>query len=173
MKIVFVIGGSYKGFYLNNINRLKNIDLLIFHQGIFYELDYSKENIAGGIISKELISLNQKFKCPILVYGKLNKNGIKTNCYILCTYGKVSVIDCIRDVYLYIKGKFILIGNRFYNVSKAFATISLVKDSDEYRNFGKIYTKNYFLCHKKGVILLKRGKIYRKFRKCCYFTLKK
>ena len=91
MKFVFVVGGSYKGFYLNKLNRIKYVDLLIFHQNIFYEFDYEQEQFYDAPVSKELISLNEKLKCPILVYGVMLKDNIRTKCFILCVYGKVSI----------------------------------------------------------------------------------
>ncbi|MBQ7797796.1 MAG: hypothetical protein IJ371_01585 [Clostridia bacterium] len=134
MKFMFVVGGSYKGFYLNQVKNIKKIDLLIFHQNIFYDFDYIQEKYFDAPVSKELISLNIKLKCPIIVYGNFIKNNIKQHCYILCSNKKVSVINEYKDLYLYIKGKFILIGNKIYRKSKAFATISLINDKQNYEN---------------------------------------
>lgn len=172
MKLMFVVGGSYKSFYINHINKINKIDLLIFHQDIFYDFEYAQEK-SNPIVSKELISLNQKFKCPILVYGIFIKNNIKRKCFILCINSKVSIIDCSKDIYLYIKRKLILVSNNMYNRSKAFVTISIINESINYENIKIFNRTNHFICNKKGVLHIKNGKIYKKFRKCCYFTLKK
>lgn len=171
MKFVFVMGGSYKGFYLNQLNKIKRADLIIFHQDIFYEFNYIKESSNYAPVTKELINLNQKLKCPILVYGILNKNGIINKCFILCVNGKVSIIDCKKDIYLYIKGKFILISTKIYKYSDAFSIISILDKKCNLPNILQTTAKNYFICDKKGVTLIKNNKIYRKFRKCCNFIL--
>lgn len=171
MKFMFVVGGSYKSFYLNQIKNIKKIDLLVFHQNIFYDFDYVQEKFFDAPVSKELISLNQIVKCPIVVYGNFVKENKIKKCFILCVHGKVSIIDCVKDIYLYIKGKFILIGNRLYNYSRAFATISIVDEKYNFQKIGKTYQKNYFICDTRGVSRIKNGKIYRKFRKCGYFSL--
>lgn len=172
MKFVFVVGGSYKSFYLNQINKIRNIDLMIFNQNIFYDFDYEKEQTYNGPITQELIYLNQKLNCPIVVYGVLNKCNIKSRCFILCNNQKIKIIDANKDVYLVVKGRFVLIGNRVYNRSNAFATISMTEDQN-CMVFEKIYLNNYFMCDKKCVTLLNKGKICRKFQKCCKFILKK
>ena len=168
---MFVVGGSYKSFYINQINKIKNIDLLIFHQNIFYDFDYEQEYLFDAPVSNELISLNKKFNCPILVYGYSKFLNKRQKCFILCVNQKVSVIDCAKDVYLYIKGKIVLIGNKLYKQSKSFSTISIVDKKQNPQNFTKIRFNNYFICDKKGVSCFQGGKIYRKFRKCCNFSL--
>ena len=170
MKLVFVVGGSYKSFYFNELNKISKADLVVFHQDIFYDFNYEKEKV-DGTVSKELINLNKKLKCPIVVYGILNNSGVRNKCYILCVNKKVNVIDCNKDLYLYIKGKLILIGNRIYKYSRAFATISFIKEQYVYDDYVKTSVQNYFLCDKRGVSYIKSGKFDRKFRKCCYFTL--
>ena len=168
---MFVVGGSYKSFYINQLKNIKKIDLLIFHQNIFYDFDYQKEYLYDATVTNELINLNKTLNCPIVVYGSYTLFEKTGKCFILCVNGKVSVIDCADDVYLYIRGKMVLIGNKIYRNPKAFSTISIVDIKD---NFQKISIKsqhNYFICDKKGVSRIQNGKIYRKFQKCCYFTL--
>ena len=169
MKFMFVVGGSYKGFYINELKKINKIDLLIFNQGIFYDFDYEQEYLGDAPVSKELISLNQKLKCPIVVYGRSKFLNDNQKCFIICVNERISIINENKDVYLYIKGKFILIGNRFYKKSKAFATISIMENVRNYREFS--VNKNYFICDKRGVTRLQNGMMYRKFRKYCYFIL--
>lgn len=169
---MFVVGGSYKGFYINQLTKIRKIDLLVFNQDIFYEFDYDKEKFGRGVVSSELVGLNAKLKCPIIINGVLNKDGVKKKCFIICMHGKVSVIDYNKDVYLYLKGKLVLIGSKRYVNSRSFATISMLDYTQNYQGIVKSDIKNYFLCYKKGVIYIQNGKIYRKFRKYCYFALK-
>ncbi len=172
MKLMFVVGGSYKGFYVNQIKNIKNIDLLVFHQDIFYELDYAKSSSNIKSIFNELIGLNSYLKCPILVLDSIKNKAESKNVFILCNHKKVSIINSVKDIYLPIKKKYILIGNKYYKTSQTFATISIVKERCTLINDKIKYPKNYFICDKKGVTYIKGNKIYRKFRKYCYFTLR-
>ena len=63
MKILFVVGGSYKAFYLNNIQKYKELDLLIFQNNILYEYDYYNENFGEKTITNEMMSLQEKLHC--------------------------------------------------------------------------------------------------------------
>lgn len=171
MKFMFVVGGSYKSFYINELKKINKIDLLIFHQNIFYDFDYEQEYLQDSPVTKELILLNKILKCPIIVYGISRFLDKSQKCFIICINEKVTVIDSIKDIYLYIKGKFVLIGNKLHKNSKAFSTISIVDEKQNFQNISKKMSKNYFICDKKGVSYIQYGKIYRKFRKCCYFSL--
>ena len=171
MKFLFVMGGSYKSFYINELNNIKKIDLLIFNQNIFYDFDYEQEYLQDAPVTKELIALNNKFHCPIIVFGYSKFMNVRQKCFIICVNGKVSVIEDSHDVYLYIKGKTILIGNKIYKNSKVFATISKINENDNWKFISKNNQNNYFICNKKCVLRLQNGKIYRKFRKYSYFSL--
>lgn len=171
MKFMFVVGGSYKSFYINELKKINKIDLLIFHQNIFYDFDYEQEYLGNEPVTKELISLNKILKCPIIVYGVSKLLDKKQKCFIICINEKVTVIDSTKDIYLYIKGKFVLIGNKLYKNSKAFSTVSVVDEKQNLQNIYKKMSNNYFICDKKGISCIQYGKIYRKFRKCCYFSL--
>ena len=168
---MFVIGGSYKRFYINELKKINNIDLLVFHENIFYDFDYEKEYLYDAPVTTELINLNKKLNCPIVVYGNCKLLEKVKKCFIVCINGKVSIVDCSKDIYLYINQKVILIGNKLYKYSKAFSTISITNEKENYQK--KLYNThhNYFICNKKSVSRLQNGKIYRKFQKCCYFTL--
>ena len=170
MKLMFVVGGSYKWFYLNVLKKIKNIDLLVFHQNIFYMLD-SKDILTNDIIFKEISDLNKILQCPICVYGILNKNGINQKIFILCAKGKISIINCNKDIYLYIKNKLVVITTRFYKYSKAFASIEMFNNLNVLQKNTKNRQKNHFRCCPRGVLYVYDNKIYRKIRKCCYFTL--
>lgn len=172
MKFVFVVGGSYKSFYLNKLKYIKKINLLVFYKDIFYDFDCSKENLFTGLVTNELLMLNKILKCPILVYGTYIKNNVRKKCFILCVNGKVSIINSDKDIYLYIKGKFILIGNKLYKYSNAFATISIIDQEKYLQEFNKINVKNHLICYPKGVLSICNNKIHKKIRKCCYFTLR-
>lgn len=168
---MFVVGGSYKRFYINELNKVKNIDLLIFHENIFYDFDYEQEYLGNAVVTNELISLNNKLKCPIVVFGNYKLLKERKKCFIICINGRVSVLNSFDDIYLYIKGKAVLIGNKIYKTSNAFSTVSIIDNGDNYHIITKNSQHNYFICTKKAVMRLQQGRIYRKFQKCCYFTL--
>ena len=168
---MFVVGGSYKSFYINELNKIKNIDLLIFNQNIFYDFDYEQEYLGYAPVTKEIINLNKTLNCHIIVYGNSKLFSKRKKCFIVCVNGKVSVIDANKDVYVYIKGKLILIGNKLYNYSKAFSTISIINERYNSQIISKKLANNCFICDEKSVLRVQNGKIYRKFRKYCYFRL--
>ena len=93
MKFVFVVGGSYKSFYLNELNKIKNPNLLIFYHDIFYDFNYEQEVYGDGIVSNELIALNKKLKCPIVICGVLFKGGVRQKCFIICIKGKIKLCN--------------------------------------------------------------------------------
>ena len=171
MKFMFVTGGSYKRFYINELSKIKDIDLLIFHQNIFYDFDYEQEYLGDALITKELIGLNSILNCPIVVYGCYKLFDIRKKCFIVCINRKVSVIEGSDDIYLYIKSKLVLIGNKIYKDAKYFSTISIVDKRNKFEQINKKLCYNYFICDKKGVTRLQGSQIYRKFQKCCYFSL--
>lgn len=170
MKFVFVVGGTYKSFYLNELNKIKNASFVVFYHNIFYDFNYEQEIFKDAQVSNELIFLNKKLKCPIVVCGVLNKDGIRRKCFIVCNKGKIKLINYLHDIYLYINKKLILIGSKIYNNSNAFATISIAEK--KYNNESNLkYKNNYFIFNKKNVTLITKHKVYKKFRKCCYFIL--
>ena len=171
MKFMFVVGGSYKGFYINKIKKINKIDLLIFNQNIFYDFDYEREYLGDAIVSKELIALNKKLNCPIVVFGKSTMLGDTKKCFMVCVNGRVSIIDSTRDIYLYVKGKMVLVGTKLYKKQSCFAMISMIDHSNYFHKIYKNKYHNYFICDAKGVNRIQNGKIYRKFRKYCYFSL--
>lgn len=171
MKFMFVVGGSYKSFYLNQLKNINKIDLLIFNQNIFYDFNYEQEYLDDNIVTQELIMLNKKLNCPIIVYGKYKFFNKEQKCFILCVNGKVSVINRTDDIYLYIKGKMVLIGNKLYKKTKTFSTISMLDSRPDLQVISKNLPLNYFVCDKTGVSRLQYDKIYRKFQKYCYFSL--
>ncbi len=171
MKFMFVVGGSYKGFYINELKKINKIDLLIFNKDIFYDFDYEREYLGDALVSKELIALNKKLNCPIVVWGKSNLMDKQQKCFIICVNGKVSLIDCLSDIYLYVNGKIVIVGAREYKRQMGFAMISMLEgDCNLPKNRLNNYV-NYFICNKRWVGRLQNGIIYKKFRKCCYFSL--
>lgn len=170
MEFVFVVGGSYKAFYLNRLSKVGNPDIIVFNQNIFYDFDMEKERYFNGPVSVELKQLNKLFNCPIIVYGTIIKDCQKDKCFILCNHGKIKVFDENCDIYIKIKNCYILIGNKQYFLSKTFATITMSNDI-KFAKERRHKINNYFYCNKKGVTLFKGGKFYKKFNKCCKFIL--
>ena len=104
-----------------------------------------------------------------MVYGCSNFLGNNQKCFIVCVNENVSIIESDKDVYLYVKERFVLISNKIHIKSKAFATISIMEKAIS--NPKILSNNNYFICDKKGVTRCQNGEMYRKFRKYCYFIL--
>lgn len=170
MELVFVVGGSYKAFYLNYLPKIGNLDIIVFNQNIFYDFDITAESDFNGPVSKELLHLNSLLNCPVVVYGVKIDNGKKCKCFIVCNNGKIKIFERNSDIYVKVKNYYILVGAKVYYSSKAFATITMLDDIKNPKiNQSKV--RNYFLCDKKTVTLFKGGKFYKKFSKCCKFIL--
>lgn len=167
---MFVVGGSYKSFYLNEAPKVNKVDLIVFNQKIFYEFDYEQEYLSNPVVSNELISLNNRFKCPIVVYGESNLLGKKEKCFIICVNQKLSVVKHCFNVYLFVKNRLVMITNKLRNTNKKIITICFADKST--LSFDKLNNgNNLFISTKLGVFRLQNGKIYKKFRKYCYFRL--
>lgn len=172
MKFLFVVGGSYKGFYLNQINKIKNVDLIVFQQNIIYTFDYFEEFCGEKLVSKELLFLNRKFNCPIVVLGKCLFLGEIKKCFIICVNEKISVLPANVDVELYINGKLVLISNKINKVlktNKYFSSILLIDKKIKINSYK--LRKNVFVCDYNSVTRFQGSQFYKKFRKYCYFSL--
>ena len=66
MKIVFVLGGSYKSFYLNYFLKLSSCDILVFNFGVLYDVDMEAEESGKGLVFGELQGLAEKLGCEIV-----------------------------------------------------------------------------------------------------------
>ena len=170
MKFAFVIGGSYKSFYLNYLYKIGRPDIIVFNSEIFYDFDVEKESCFNGPISKELKYLNKVFKCPIVVHNTIINNGQKDKCFIVCNHGKINIFDKNCDIYIRTKNKWILIGSKQYYCSNVYATITIGNSGQWFRPNQRVMN-NYFYVNKKNVMLFSNGKFYRKFNKCCKFIL--
>ena len=171
MKFVFVVGGSYKAFYLNHLSKIYNPNIIVFNQNIFYDFDIDAEKDFNGPVSNELMHLHSLFNCPIAVYGTKIVNGEKYRCFITCSNSKIKIFEQNSDIYIRVKNCYVLIGSNSYYSSKAFATIT-VSDNTNPPKVKQGAINNYFYCNKRGVTLFKGGKFYKKFNKCCKFILR-
>ena len=53
MKIVCVVGGSYKSFYINHFRNIQSCDLLVFNFGILYDYDMKEELLGSAVVTYE------------------------------------------------------------------------------------------------------------------------
>ena len=173
MKFIFVVGGSYRSFYINKINSIKNVDLIIFNNGVFSDINYCVEDIDTIVFVDEIKELNKLFKCPVIVCCNINRFGNKYNAFVLCVNQKISIIPTCRNVYLYIDKELVLISNKIYKQSYAFVNICITDYNDKTSKKHISLKNRYFICGNKEVLKIINGKICRKFKKCCEFILKK
>lgn len=171
MKILFVVGGSYKAFYLNNVNRYKKLDLIVFQDNILYEYDYYNETFGNKIITKEMMSLQKKFKCKIIAKIKTNLFNIKNNEILYCDKSGVKIIKNNNYIKLFIKNKQFLIANKIINIKSDYF-IYFSKNKNEFKINNSFNKNKIFVCDKSGVSFYYKTFAIRKFQKTCYFTLK-
>lgn len=171
MKIAFVVGGSYKGFYINHVRQCSDVDILVFQEGLLYEYDYYNETFGSKTITKELLSLANKLNCVILAKIKVNFLNKIQDEILCCDKSKVITFSSERYFKIYIKGKRVIFSlkNVFFECADIF--IRLTKNRLEMKKIRQKCHKRTFLCDKYGVEYVKNGKIRRKFRKFCYFSL--
>ena len=171
MKIGFVVGGSYKGFYINHLNECKDLDILVFQEGLLYEYDYYNENFGAKTVTKEILNLSKKLHCKIFAKIKTNLLGNLKNEILYCDGEKVTIICPERYIKILINKKSVIftLKNVLFDCADIF--ITLIKNRLEIKNNKKYRHKNTFLCDKRGVDYVKNGRMIRKFRKFCYFSL--
>lgn len=169
MKILFVVGGSYKAFYLNNIHKFKQLDLIVFQDGLLYEYDYYDETFGARTITNEMIGLCQKFNCKIVAKIQTKLFDKKYDEFLYCDKNGVKIIKNDRYFKICIKNKFFLISNYFVS-AKSDYYVRFVKYRNELR-LPQARRSVVFVCDKMGVDLHYNKFITRKFRKICYFTL--
>lgn len=172
MKILFVVGGSYKAFYINNLKKIKNLDLLIFQENILYEFDYYNELCGNKLITNEMMSLVLKLNCKIIAKIRTNLCGIIKNEMLYADKNGVKIIDENRYLKFLFKNKAVICSFHTIIYDKYDLQI-ILKNSRVNQHIKKIYVKNKMLiCDKYGVVYSNKDKIVRKFWKICYFSLK-
>ncbi len=169
MKILFVVGGSYKAFYLNNINKYKRLDLIVFQDGLLYEFDYYNEMFGDKTISNEMMSLCKKFRCKIIAKIRTNLFGKKYEEFLYCDKNGIKIIKTSRYFKIFVKNKQILISNYFLPIKSDYF-VYFAGNKNECKP-SKTQKSVIFVCDKTGVDLHYDKFMMRKFRKICYFSL--
>lgn len=95
MKIVCVSGGSYKSFYLNHFNKIKNCDLMIFNFGIIYDYVVKDELLDNGVVTKELLSLSNSLKAVVVAGVNVVQNG-KTQKALIVSDGEKIYLSTLK-----------------------------------------------------------------------------
>lgn len=170
MKILFVVGGGYKAFYLNHLKRFHSLDLLVFQSNILYEFNYYNEMLKDGLITNEILSLQKKFNTKIIAIINTNLFGIIKKECLYCDENGIKILNLNKNINLFIKNKKIIIKNRYFVPNKDIC-IFIINKSENKNKYIKLLKKG-FVCDDKGVTLVNNGRIIRKFRKICYFSLK-
>lgn len=171
MKIVFVVGGSYKAFYLNHLKKFKKLDFLVFQEGILYDYDYYNELCGDRTVTQEMMELSKRLGCKIVARIKTNfLGGIETK-WLYCD-GKKLVLSNLHYLKLFYNTKTIFFADKQLLNKPKNLTIILTENRLKLKNRAKFCPSNLLICDKRGVELKKNGKIARKFIKICYFSLK-
>ena len=165
MKIVFVVGGSYKGFYLNYLKKLNKIDLLIFQEDILYDFNIYDELNTNPTITQEMLTLSKKLNCKIIAVINTNLLGIKKKEILYCDKDKLSLISIDRYLSLFFENKKVVIGCKdIYENSSLTIKIEINNNKPN-----KFCTKKCLICNKHGVIFVNKAKITKKIRKTFIF----
>lgn len=169
MRILFVVGGSYKAFYLNNIHKYKKLDLLVFQTGLLYEFDYYDEMFGAKTITNEMLSLCNRFNCKIIAKIKTNLFNKKYDEILYCDKNGVKIIKNDNYIKLFIKNKQIIVSNYFFPIKSDYF-VYFCKNKNNFKKLKEQKTA-IFVCDKIGVDLYYKKFMIRKFRKICHFSL--
>lgn len=93
MKIMCVVGGSYKSFYLNYFTKIKNCDLIILNFGIMYDCSRQIKNFE--IVSKELNNIASEANTVVVAVVNMFHQGCIQKC-LVCSNGKRLVVASLK-----------------------------------------------------------------------------
>ncbi len=171
MKIICVVGGSYKSFYLNYFVKLNKCDLLIFNFGIIYDYDICRELTKNSIVTKELMSLAKRLN-TIVVAGVnvIFKDKVKQS-IIVCDGEKIHINSAKMGAKLFVKGKYFIVGTEATDYKKLNKIVLAKKRI--YPNVNHCSKRKiYLFCDNFGVCVVENGKLKRKFNKFTKIILK-
>ena len=164
MKIVFVLGGSYKSFYLNYFLKLTSCDLLVFNFGVLYDVDVEAERAGKGVVFSELKNLSDKLGCEI-VAGVSVKSGDATKFKILhYKNGEIKLFNSRFGCKFNKKNKKIVVaddGNNLTADVKIVLSKKRIVPTPTHCSNKKIYA----FCDEFGINLIVKKKLTRRFYK--------
>lgn len=170
MKIICVLGGSYKSFYLNYLKSIKRCNLLVFNFGLIYNYNAKEELLGQAVVTKELMFLARKLHA-IVVAGVMVEGENVTKSIIVCDGEKLEIAKAEDGIKLFINKRTIVVGDEKL---KAKGVDKIILSTKKIRpNLDKCsYIRNYIFCDNFGVSIVKNKKIIRKFNKYSKIILK-
>lgn len=170
MKIICVLGGNYKSFYLNYLKKIKKCDLLVFNYGLIYNYNVKEELLGQATVTKELMSLAKRLNC-VVVAGVFVEAEELSKSVILCDGEKVNITPAKDGLKLFLNKKEFIVGDENLKI-KGFDKI-ILSSKKVYPNGHNISAlRTYIFCDKFGVTIVKNKKIIRKFNKYSQIILK-
>jgi len=170
MKIICVLGGSYKSFYLNHLKSINRCDLLVFNFGLIYNYNVKDELLGQAIVTKELMSLARRLHC-VVVAGVLVEAENLTKAIILCDGEKVDITPAKAGLKLFTNKKEFVVGDE--NLKAKGCDKIVLSNKRIYPSGHNIScSRTYIFCDKFGVTIVKNKKIIRKFNKYSKIILK-
>ena len=161
MNIFCISGGNYNSIYLNNLIKKQKIHLLLINFNVFNDVNNNFNSFF-----EEILFLQNKFKCVIVVGVKINKHKY----FVVCKNNFFNIFKFNNDYKLAIKKHIIKFGVAYgkqQNINVIFSTKEMKADI-KMRSKNRFYI---FVCP-KSVTLIAGKKIIRKFNKCSKFILK-
>ena len=171
MKIVFVLGGSYKSFYLNYFLKLKRCDILVFNFNVLYDVELKKELQGQGIVFNELKELSKKLGAIVVAGVNVNTGFGTKKCIVVCNGEEIKFRPANIGTNINFKRHNILIGNEKCN-KKNDVKIILSEERICPNVVNCSPKKVYIFCDKFGLIYIQNRKMKRKFYKYSKIILK-
>ncbi len=171
MKIVCVVGGSYKSFYINHFRNIQSCDLLVFNFGILYDYDMKEELLGSAVVTKELLNLSRDLHCPIVAGICVRYRDRLTRKIIVCSEDKVFLSSIRLGARVQVGNKTFVIGAKETNYSKYNKIV--LSNGRINPDINKCSEKKiYIFCDRFGVNYVYKKNLVRKFHKYSKIILK-
>lgn len=171
MKIVFVLGGSYKSFYLNYFLKLTSCDLLVFNFDVLYDVNIEAEHNNKGVVFKELQGLAEKLGCEIVAGVNVVAGGKIKPAIMYFSGGEFKTFNPYFGCRFKLKNKSIVVaddGNNLTADVKIVLSKKRIVPSISHCSNKKIYA----FCDQFGINLIENKKLTRKFYKYTTIIIK-
>lgn len=171
MRILCVLGGGYKSFYLNCFLKLKTCDLLIFNYGILYDLNHQLEENGTTYICKEITMLAKQLNAIVVGGIYVIKSGKRFKSLIVSDGDKVEIFPAKTGARINVENFSFIVGDECTCYGKYNKIILAEKRffiNEKHCSSKKIY----LFCSPKNADLVVNKKIFKKFNKYSKFILK-
>jgi len=167
MKIICVLGGSYKSFYLNHLKSINRCDLLVFNFGLIYNYNVKSELFGDAVVTKELMNLSKALNAIVVAGVYVEGEKIKKS-VIMCDGEKIHIADACVGITLETDKTDFVVGDE--KMTTKGVNKIVLSNKRIYPDVKHCADKRvYIFCDKFGVNVVKNKNLTRNFNK--YFKM--